>query len=150
MYGHEANKTHILRSITFFENRVVYEINSKNGWSQRDHERQCNMVHTHWTLDKQDYKYANIYVNPRAWAPTNACSRERIRAYVRTQARTNTRRKIWYFMLFYDKNDFSNAPEFYVTCTLPHLLSLTAYVPGTKNPIILPFFTIIQLYELQI
>ena len=51
----EKFKTHILCSVTFFENRAVYEIMSTIWWNLRGHKWRHNMAHTRCMLDKQGY-----------------------------------------------------------------------------------------------
>jgi hypothetical protein len=57
----EKLKTHILYFVTFFENRVIYEIMWKNIVDpDRPHD---NTAHAHYMLDTEGYKYTHTHTH---------------------------------------------------------------------------------------
>jgi hypothetical protein len=120
----EKIKTHVLCSVTFSENRAVYEIMSKN------------MVEPDGSQTIR-CKCFSCWISEAIRAKAHACERAPIPVptpthplthtptHTHTHAHTHAQRNMQYLSLFHGDNGFVNAPHCYVILTMPVLLQLS-------------------------
>ena len=123
------NKTHTLCSVTFSENRAVYEITSKNM-------AELERVQITWRLRMaysiSKLKRAKAQARVSTGTPTHTRERAHIYARTHTHAVTNTRARahtgickyLVIFIAFYGNNSFVKALPCSVTRTLPLLFNI--------------------------
>ena len=123
----EKIKTHILCSVTFSENRAVYEKMSKNVVEPERRQTIRRMRVAYWISEQE---------HARSQTPTHACThtdarthKPHLRAGARKHGLADTNMQ---YLLFHGNNSFVNATQQYVKRTLsvllPHnLTNVTVY-----------------------
>ena len=123
----ENQRTHFKFGNFFSENRVVYEIMSKNMVEPERPITVCRMRVVCW-ISKATCEKAHTRTRAPAPNRTDACTRPRTHTHTHKHTQYT-----YYFLLFHGNNGLANAPQCYVISTLLVLSVITSTWPTPKS-----------------